>query len=139
MDISLAVASLRLIILIVAIWGSFQLFLTDEPSKIINNEDNPLSPLLFISYPLPLQPEEDNGVIRYAKGLKDLLFLAFYVLVFSFIRQAALYYIIKPIAIRVGIRGERKLERFMEQGYAFMYWSTSSAIGLVSAVSLLLM
>lgn len=81
-----------------------------------------------------MQPEEDNGVIRYAKGLKDLLFLAFYVLVFSFIRQAALYYIIKPIAIRVGIRGERKLERFMEQGYAFMYWSTSSAVGLVSAV-----
>lgn len=93
-------------------------------------QDNPLSPFILISYPLPLV-QEDASVRRYGKGPKDVLFLAFYVLVFSFIRQAALSYIITPLACRAGIKGHRKVERFIEQGYAFMYWSTSSIIGFV--------
>jgi acyl-CoA-dependent ceramide synthase len=113
------VASLRLIMLVVGCWLALQAFGIES-----------LSPFIMISYALPLAPE-DEGVQRYGKGLKDLAFLAFYILVFSFIRQAALSYIISPIASRAGIKGERKLERFNEQGYALMYWSTSSIIGLV--------
>lgn len=115
-----SVASFRLILLIVATWLSLEFL----------QQDNPLSPFILVSYPLPLS-EADGGMPRYAKGPKDILFLVFYVLVFSFIRQAALRYIITPVAHRAGIKGQRKVERFIEQGYAFMYWTTSSVIGLV--------
>lgn len=116
-----AAASLRLILLIVGLWLPLRLL----------HQQNPLEPLVTISYPLPLV-EADGGVHRYGKGPKDILFLAFYVLVFSFVRQGALFYIITPFARKVGIKGERKVERFIEQGYAFLYWTTSSIIGLVS-------
>lgn len=91
---------------------------------------NYLSPLLCISYPLQLETR-DEGILRYGKGPLDLCFLAFYVLVFSFIRQGALQHVITPLAVRAGIPKGRKLERFNEQGYAFLYWSASSIIGLV--------
>lgn len=94
------------------------------------NFTNILAPLVQISYPLPLS-EDDQGLQRYGKGPKDLLFLAYYVIVFSFIRQVALQYVITPVARSCGIPTGRKLERFNEQGYAFLYWSTSSVIGLV--------
>ena len=87
--------------------------------------------MLWISYALPLQPE-DHGCQRYGKGPKDLLFLAFYIIVFSLVRQSIVLYVVRPLAIKGGIRGERKLERFTEQGYALFYWSSSSIIGLVS-------
>lgn len=42
-------------------------------------------------------------------------------------------YGVKPLAIKLGLRGRSKLERFMEQGYALFYFVGSSSIGLVSA------
>lgn len=127
MLISPLAASLRFIVLIVSLWLSLQYLLPD-------NNNNPLTPLILISYPLDPVLPRDGNIQRYGKGLKDLLFLAFYVLVFSFIRQTCLYHIIRPLAKKAGIKGERKLERFMEQGYAFMYWTTSSIIGLVDCL-----
>lgn len=116
-------ASLRLILLVLALW---------LPCRALHL-DNPLNPFITISYRLPWR-NEDDGERRYGKGVKDILFLAFYVLVFSFVRQAALKYVITPLAYKAGIRGRRKIERFVEQGYAFMYWTTSSVVGLVSGM-----
>lgn len=90
-----------------------------------------LKPFLTISYSLPLRTE-DRGLQRYGKGPKDLCFLLFYIVVFSLIRQSAIRYLITPLAKQWGIKGQRKLDRFTEQGYAFLYWGTASAIGLVS-------
>lgn len=87
--------------------------------------------MLLISYALPLEVE-DEGVQRYGKGPKDLLFLAFYIIVFSLVRQTVVLYAVKPLAIRWGLKGQRKIDRFTEQGYALFYWSSASAIGLVS-------
>ena len=95
---------------------------------------NPLTPFLFISYPLPLEKKDDQRQ-RFGKGYLDLAFLAFYVIVFSFVRQFAVFQIVKPLAIKGGISGERRIERFTEQGYAFLYWSTSSIIGLASGMT----
>ena len=105
---------------IAASWGCLRLL--DLP--------NPLEPLLFISYPLPLQKHDERRQ-RYGKGPRDLAFLAFYVIVFSFIRQIAVNQVVRPLAVKGGITGERRIERFTEQGWAFMYWSTASIIGLV--------
>lgn len=90
---------------------------------------NPISPFLVISYPLPLQADE--AYHRYGKGNKDLLFLGFYIIVFSFIRQTITEYLIKPYAAWLGLKGTKQ-QRFIEQGYAVFYWGSSTLIGLVS-------
>ncbi|CAH7671705.1 hypothetical protein PPACK8108_LOCUS6512, partial [Phakopsora pachyrhizi] len=61
------------------------------------------------------------------KGLKDLPFLAFYVIVFSFLRQAVIKYFVKTYATWLGLRGT-KLQRFVDQGYAIFYWGSSTII-----------
>lgn len=75
--------------------------------------DNPFKPFLFISYPLPAQ---DDGITRYRKGYKDVLFLLFWVVGFSFLRQGLTIWLVKPLGIKLGLKkNNRKLERFMEQ------------------------
>ncbi|KAI8447293.1 TLC domain-containing protein [Phakopsora pachyrhizi] len=92
---------------------------------------NPISVFIKISYELPQTAEEEaNADQRYGKGLKDLPFLAFYVIVFSFLRQAVIEYFVKPYATWLGLRGT-KLQRFVDQGYAIFYWGSSTIIGLV--------
>ncbi|CAH7665832.1 TRAM1-like protein-domain-containing protein [Phakopsora pachyrhizi] len=89
---------------------------------------NPIPVFIKISYKLPQTAEEEaNADQRYGKGLKDLPFLAFYVIVFSFLRQAVIKYFVKPYATWLGLRGT-KLQRFADQGYAIFYWSSSTII-----------
>ncbi|GAA5891272.1 hypothetical protein JCM6882_004640 [Rhodosporidiobolus microsporus] len=90
---------------------------------------NPLTSLLFISHPLPHEPA-DASTQRYTKGPRDFLFLAFYILVFSFLRQSITELLLRPLAGRLGLKGESKVARFMEQAYAVVYFSASGAFGL---------
>lgn len=106
-----------------------------EYSSILPLARNPLSALLFISYPLTPTVDElasSNPGPRYGKGPLDLCFLVFYIIVFSFLRQSLTEFIIKPFARSLGIRSESKLTRFMEQAYAVVYFSASGAYGVVS-------
>ncbi|KAI8443005.1 hypothetical protein BY996DRAFT_8390597 [Phakopsora pachyrhizi] len=89
---------------------------------------NLISVFIKISYKLPQTAEEEaNTDQRYGKGLKDLPFLAFYVIVFSFLRQAVIKYFVKTYATWLGLRGT-KLQRFVDQGYAIFYWGSSTII-----------
>jgi acyl-CoA-dependent ceramide synthase len=106
---------------------------------------NPFRSFVKISYSMPVTPEDlahapaaearplakivDEA--RYGKGPLDLCFLAFYVVVFSFIRQSSTEYFWRPLGRRLGIKGEKKLLRFMEQGYALEYFSVSGLLGVV--------
>lgn len=45
-------------------------------------------------------------------------FLSFWTIVFSLIRQTVTLYVVAPVARKLGIRGESKTVRFMEQGGA---------------------
>ncbi|GAA5986529.1 hypothetical protein JCM11641_005229 [Rhodosporidiobolus odoratus] len=90
---------------------------------------NPLTPFLFISYPLPHETG-DGDVQRYGKGQLDLAFLSFYIIVFSFFRQSITEYLIRPLAHNLGLKSESKVVRFMEQAYAVVYFSASGAFGL---------
>lgn len=67
----------------------------------------------------------------YGPHLQDILFLAYYVVVFSFIRQTLTIHVLKPLARKWGIRKEGKLDRFGEQGYALIYFSFFGTFGLV--------
>jgi very-long-chain ceramide synthase len=90
---------------------------------------NPFQPLLFISHRLP---DSHPDFPRYQKGYLDLLFIAFYVIVWSFVRQLITLHMFHPLARRYGIKKPAKLDRFGEQGYAVLYFSLMSSLGLVS-------
>ena len=124
--------SFTIIAITVATWA------VSEYGTSLSASNNPLSPLLFIQYPLQPTPSEllsSNPGLRYGKGLLDLCFLGFYIIVFSFLRQSLTEFIIKPFARSLGLKSESKLTRFMEQAYAIVYFSASGAYGVVSFIS----
>ena len=91
---------------------------------------NPFEPLLFISHRVPNSSPENP---QYQKGYLDLVFIAFYVIVWSFVRQGMTLYLFHPFARWYGIKKAAKLDRFGEQGYAITYFSLMSILGLVSS------
>lgn len=93
------------------------------------NLTNPFAPLLFVSHLVPTSSQEDP---RYQKGYLDLVFVLFYIVVWSFVRQAITIWGFKPLARWYGIRKEGKLDRFGEQGYAVVYFAFTGLWGLVS-------
>ena len=80
---------------------------------------NPFAPLLFISHRVTDPPADE---IRYQKGYMDLAFVAYYIILWSFVRQSVMIYIARPAALWFGIRKEAKINRFGEQTYALLYW-----------------
>lgn len=92
-------------------------------------QSNPFTPMLFISYHLPDSSPDDP---RCGKGWLDLAFIAYHIVVFSFIRQFTLFSIIFPIARRLGIK-KNKLDRFGEQAYAVLYYGAMGAWGTVGS------
>ncbi|GAA5882414.1 hypothetical protein JCM1840_000409 [Sporobolomyces johnsonii] len=113
----------QVIALVLAAWATL------EHLTSYTGERNPLTPFLFISYALPHEPR-DGPSQRYGKGPLDLAFLAFYIVVFSFLRQSITEFLIRPLARRLGLKTQTKQARFMEQAYAFVYFSASGAFGL---------
>lgn len=73
---------------------------------------------------------DESRFLRYGKGVKDLCFVAFNVVVFSFLRQILTLHTFLPLAKRWGIRGEQKQIRFAEQGYALFYWGIAGVLGM---------
>lgn len=97
-------------------------------ATLLKSQPNPFESMLFISHRVPESTDDDP---RYAKGWLDLLFIAYHVIVFSFIRQFTILNIILPIARYLGIRKQAKLDRFGEQGYAMLYYGTMGFWGTV--------
>ncbi|KAI5124910.1 hypothetical protein M0805_007338 [Coniferiporia weirii] len=90
-------------------------------------QSNPFAPMLFISHPIADSAADDP---RYSKGWLDLVFIAYHIIVFSFIRQFIILKIVFPIARRLGIKKQAKLDRFGEQAYAMLYYGTMGVWGL---------
>ncbi|KII90806.1 hypothetical protein PLICRDRAFT_90560 [Plicaturopsis crispa FD-325 SS-3] len=88
---------------------------------------NPFRPLLFISHHIPTSSPDDP---RYQKGPLDFVFLAYYIVVFSFLRQSITLNICGPIARYFGLKRQAKLDRFGEQGYALVYFAFMGAWGV---------
>jgi very-long-chain ceramide synthase len=89
---------------------------------------NPLHRAIFLSY--PLGPDYPGGPVMYGKGKHDFTFVAFYTIVLSFTREFFTQRVIRPMAIRAGIRNRAKQYRFMEQVYTAMYFSVFGPFGL---------
>jgi len=114
--------SFRMILILLIPWAILELFRFKGWI-----DSNPFSAFVLISYPLPLQEGEKYHL--YGKGLKDFLFLGFYIIVFSCIRQTVTEYIIRPYARYLALKGTKQ-DRFVDQGYAVFYWGSATIIGL---------
>jgi acyl-CoA-dependent ceramide synthase len=68
--------------------------------------------------------------VQYGKGAKDLAFVAFYVVLLTFTREFCMQVLLKPLAVRAGIRPEARRVRFMEQAYTAMYFAVFGPFGL---------
>ncbi|KAI9678739.1 MAG: hypothetical protein M1817_005796 [Caeruleum heppii] len=92
---------------------------------------NPLHGAIFLSYPAPEKTVGDpTAQLEYAKGGRDFEFVAFYTVALSFTREFIMQCLIRPMAIRCGIKGRQKQARFMEQVYTAIYFALIGPLGL---------
>ncbi|KAK9239791.1 TLC domain-containing protein [Lipomyces kononenkoae] len=89
---------------------------------------NPIYPFLFPSY--KIMPVGEGSAVMYGKGKKDFCFVAYYTIVFSFVREFFMQQIFEPLAKWCGLTKPGKIKRFMEQTYSIMYYGIMSPWGL---------
>ncbi|KAJ5214524.1 hypothetical protein N7449_001693 [Penicillium cf. viridicatum] len=92
-------------------------------------ESNPVSHFIFLSYKGESLNGDPNVPTQYGKGLWDIAFVSFYVIVLSFTREFIMQEILRPLAAsRIKSRG--KQARFMEQMYTAIYFGFLGPAGL---------
>ncbi|KAK7695872.1 hypothetical protein QCA50_000510 [Cerrena zonata] len=116
-------SSLKLLLIPVVLWANWELL----SPFVAKGQPNPFRALLLISHKIPTSTPEDP---RYQKGYLDLVFVAYYIIFWSFFRQSITIYVCRPIARWFGINKEGKLDRFGEQAYAVIYFSIMGSWGL---------
>ncbi|KAK9367851.1 TLC domain-containing protein [Lipomyces kononenkoae] len=89
---------------------------------------NPIYPFLFPSY--KTMPVGEDSTVMYGKGKKDFCFVAYYMIVFSVLREFSMQQILEPLARWCGLTKPGKIKRFMEQTYSIMYYGVMSPWGL---------
>ncbi|KAG9317408.1 putative longevity assurance proteins LAG1/LAC1 [Chiua virens] len=100
--------------------GRFSLHLSPRTFKIR------LDPFSSSLIRVPSSPDSDP---RYQKGYLDLVFLAYHIVFFSFLRQVVTINLSHPIARHFGIKSTSKLNRFGEQAYALVYFAVMGTWG----------
>lgn len=86
-------------------------------------ESNPLHMFVAVSYQV-------GDSSWYSKGIKDLAFVAFNMIFFTFLREFVMQCILRPSATYVGLKKASKINRFMEQSYSIFYYGISGPFGL---------
>ncbi|KAJ5373479.1 TRAM1-like protein [Penicillium concentricum] len=92
-------------------------------------ESNPISHFIFLSYKAESANGDPNAPTQYGKGLWDIAFVSFYVIVLSFTREFIMQEILRPLAAS-RIRSRGKQARFMEQAYSTIYFGLLGPVGL---------
>lgn len=83
------------------------------------------SKCIFLSYQVP-------GTQTYLKGRDDFYLVAFWVFVFTLLRECMIRFVWVPFGRSQGIKKSSIALRFGEQGWQVAYYSVSWIIGLVS-------
>ncbi|KAL3229202.1 Ceramide synthase LAG1 [Nakaseomyces bracarensis] len=86
-------------------------------------ETNPLHMFVAISY----QVGDTN---QYGKGIKDLAFVFFHMISFTFLREFLMDVVIRPITRALNVTSKHKVKRMLEQMYAAFYCGCSGPFGL---------
>lgn len=90
---------------------------------------NPFAPIFLLS---GYVPDSTSELPRYGKSYYDLVFLAYYTVFFSFVREYLAIKVSQPLARYFGLRKEGKIDRFAEQFYAVVYFAFFGTWGYVS-------
>ncbi|CZR57282.1 probable longevity-assurance protein LAG1 [Phialocephala subalpina] len=94
-------------------------------------ESNPIHHFIFLSYKIPAESRSAEGTPpQYGKGLWDLAFVTFYIIVLSFTREFIMQTMLRPMAKRSGLKSRAKQSRFMEQMYTAIYFGFLGPVGL---------
>ena len=117
-------SSFKIIASVVALYTNWEII----TPLVAPGSPNPFAPLIFISHYIESSPPDDP---RYAKGYLDLVFVASYLVFFSFVRQLFILHVFQALARWYGIK-KSKFDRFGEQGYSILYWGTMAVWGYVS-------
>lgn len=96
---------------------------TPDPSEHLRSV---FSRFIYLSFKKP-------GTNTYYKGRDDAYLIAFYVVLFWFVREGAIRWLWTPIARLAGCRDRRSIVRFTEQAHALLYYTVSWSVGMVSA------
>lgn len=83
-----------------------------------------LPKLIHLSYLDPL-------TAKYYKGLDDLYFIGFWVVIWLSLREILMKLFFYPLGFSMGL-GKNKLQRFSEQGWTLVYCSIFWCMGIVS-------
>ncbi|CCE64166.1 hypothetical protein TPHA_0G03260 [Tetrapisispora phaffii CBS 4417] len=87
-------------------------------------ETNPLHQFMYISYQI-------GDTDQYGKGIKDLSFVFFHMIFFTFIREFLMDVVIKPVTIYVlKVTSPHRIKRIMEQVYTTCYTGVSGPFGI---------
>ena len=86
-------------------------------------ESNPLHKYVAISYRIG---ETD----MYAKGIKDLCFVFFYMIFFTFLREFMLDVVLRPVPHWLGATSRHRSKRIIEQLFYVFYYSLSGPFGI---------
>lgn len=105
-----------------AILGVFAFLYAINPTP-----SNPINRFIFLSYKRPAAPGEKP---KYGKGLWDLAFVSFYIVVLSFTREFIMQTMLRPLALYCGLKSRAKQSRFMEQMYTAIYFGFMGPVGL---------
>ncbi|KAJ7146868.1 TLC domain-containing protein [Mycena epipterygia] len=122
------VESLRLLILPVIlflVWPFLEPHLISVIPPKYTPRSNPFANLFILPHRVP-----GPGPPLYERGLGDLAFCAYYVVVFSLLRQTITVTVAQRVGRFFGLRRAGKLERFGEQLYAFIYWASFGVWGM---------
>lgn len=95
------------------------------------SESNPIHHFIFLSYKIPHPPDtEPDTPHQYGKGLWDIAFVCFYIIVLSFTREFIMQTILRPMAQKTGLKSRSKQSRFMEQAYTAIYFGFLGPAGM---------
>ncbi|KAG0662978.1 sphingosine N-acyltransferase lag1 [Maudiozyma exigua] len=86
-------------------------------------ESNPLHMFVAISYRVG---ETD----MYAKGIKDIAFIFYYMIFFTFLREFLLDVVLRPLPKWLNVDSKHRSKRIIEQAFYVIYYSFSSPFGL---------
>ncbi|AET38169.1 TLC domain-containing protein Ecym_2439 [Eremothecium cymbalariae DBVPG len=86
-------------------------------------ESNFLHMFVSISY-------KDKNSNMYGKGIKDLCFVFYYMIFFTFLREFMMEVFLRPMTLWLGITSKHKMRRMMEQAYSTFYYGLSGPFGL---------
>lgn len=84
---------------------------------------NPLHMFVSISYQI-------GDTDQYGKGIKDLCFIFFYMIFFTFLREFLMDVVIRPLTLSLNVTSPHRIKRMMEQVYTIFYYGISGPVGL---------